>query len=269
MARFLTTVASLVVILGLGVAITLGIWHIRNHEGENPSETTAHAQPRLVPWRGPVDDPDAGGPSSGTGFVVAAGGRILTNRHVVSGHGTVSVSFPHRKDPVPARVLARDALRDLALIEAHVPEGVDPRPLRLSGSRTVQRGERVAAFGYPLGTVFGQGLKLTTGVVTALPERGNDNMLLLDAKVNPGNSGGPLCDSSGNVVGMITRMTIGHLGEGLPLESYGLAIPGNELDRFVRQHVSDFKPVPSSSRPLGWEEIDRQVSDSVVMIVQE
>src|SRR5262249_2233394 len=144
----------------------------------------------------------ADGPT-GTGFVVAPDGYILTNYHVIAGPGRIGVRIPHVQQPVLARLVAQDPYRDLALIKIDVPAGVDLRPLPLAGSRPINRGEKVAAFGYPLGDVMGSGLKLTSGVVSALPEPGNENLLLLDIKVNPGNSGGPLCDASGNVVGMI------------------------------------------------------------------
>jgi S1-C subfamily serine protease len=215
----------------------------------------------------------AGGPAinpavqrrSGTGFAVAPGGYVLTNHHVVAGNGRVLVRHPQAKDPVPAKLIAKDADRDLALLQVELPAGVTLRPLLLAASRTINRGDKVAAFGYPLGEVFGSGLKLTTGVISALPEQGNENMLLLDVKVNPGNSGGPLCDTSGNVVGMIAAKSRG----GGFIESYGMALPAKDLDQFVRKHVKGYKLGLLGTRTLQWDAVDRLVSGSVFMIVQE
>src|SRR5262249_19244817 len=162
---------------------------------------------------------------------------ILTNYHVIAGPGRIGVRLPHVEQPVQARLVAHDRARDLALIKIKVPAGADLRPLPLAGPRPINRGEKVAAFGYPLGDVMGSGLKLTTGVVSAIPEPGNDNLLVLDIKVNPGNSGGPLCDSAGNVVGMIAAKSFSDT----LVESYGIALPASDLDRFVRRHVKRFK----------------------------
>src|SRR5207237_6155773 len=132
------------------------------------------------------------------------------------------------KEPLFAEVIGGDEERDLALIQIKVADGIMLKPLNVPGERMVSRGEKVAAFGYPLGDKVGAGLKLTTGVVSGLPEKGNNNMLVLDAKVNPGNSGGPLCDAFGNVVGVVTAKSFSTR----TVESYGMALPGSDLDAF-------------------------------------
>src|SRR5207253_1333082 len=107
---------------------------------------------------------------------------------------------------------------DLALIRIQVPEQVTLQPLQVCGQRAANRGEQVMALGFPLGDVFGSGLKLTTGVISATPEAGNNQMLILDARVNPGNSGGPLCDSFANVIGLVTAKSF----TGGRIDSYGM-----------------------------------------------
>ena len=202
--------------------------------------------------------------SSGTGFVVGTNGHILTNHHVIGGKGRVLVRLPGVKEPVPAEVIARDKERDIALIRIEVPAGVTLAPIPVTGERLVGRGERVAAFGYPLGEAVGSGLKLTTGVVSGTPERGTSNMLVLDAKVNPGNSGGPLCDSFGNVIGMVTAKSIASGN----IESYGMAVPAPELDGFLKKHLPDYQPAAARARSLQWDEVDRLVSPAVLMVLK-
>jgi S1-C subfamily serine protease/thioredoxin-related protein len=202
---------------------------------------------------------------TGTGFIVAPGGYIMTNHHVISGPGRIMVLVPGVKDLVPADIVAADPEGDLALLRIALPAGIELKPLGMAAQRQVRRGEPVAALGYPLSPNLGLGLKLTTGVVCAAPDWVNAHALLVDAKVNPGNSGGPLCDASGQVVGMITMKS--H-AEGTMVESYGLALSAQAMDGFLRKHLSDYSAVTAGGSHLTWDEVDRLVSASVVMIVR-
>lgn len=199
------------------------------------------------------------GLSSGTGVVVNADGLILTNFHVVGGPGKIFVRLPDKKGFVPAEVIASEPQRDLALVRITVPTDISLHPTRWTAPRMVNRGEAVAVFGYPLGDLFGAGLKLTTGVVSAPPEQGNNNLLILDVRVNPGNSGGPLCDAFGTIIGLVNARSFG---------GYGMALPGQDIDPFLRKHLKDYKPDAPSTKKIGWDDVDRIVSPSVVMILK-
>lgn len=133
----------------------------------------------------------------GTGFFIAEDGLVLTNAHVVKGCSEARIGPPGRK--AAARVIARDGVNDLALLRsAAYPSAV--AALRLS----VRQGEAVVAFGYPLPGLLASGGNLTTGNITALSGIGDDSRLLqISTPVQPGNSGGPVLDSSGNVVGIV------------------------------------------------------------------
>jgi S1-C subfamily serine protease len=209
------------------------------------------------------------GAGSGTGFVIWVADRdayLLTNNHVIRGGGSVTVRMPGAPNPVHARVLAKDSRRDIALIKLTVPPGAPAlKPLSL-GDRLAGRGESVAALGYPLGERFGAGLKLTTGVVSALPEAGNHEMLMLDAKVNPGNSGGPLCDATGAVVGMVSQKTIKSTEV---IDNYGMAVPVKDLRDFLKRHLPAYSPPAPPGEQFPWAVVDRKVSGSVLMIVTE
>jgi len=199
---------------------------------------------------------------AGSGFVVSADGHVLTNHHVVKGVERTLVQLPGMKEPLPARVLSEDTAGDLALLKVEVPSGSKLQPVCLS-TTMLSRGAAVGAFGFPLGESVGSGIKLTTGVVSATAEQTVHGMLLLDCRVNPGNSGGPLCDTRGNVVGVVTAKSLSGFG----LDSYGMAIPARTVRDFLGEHLPRFETRAAGNVRREWDEIDRLVSPSVVMIL--
>jgi S1-C subfamily serine protease len=139
----------------------------------------------------------------GSGVVVDENGSILTSLHVINGAQTVDVRF-FDGSTAQARVVQTQPDRDLALIQVqHLPDGV--QPATLGGG--VSPGDRVMAIGAP----FGLEASATAGIVSAIGRRFTvastgqtlDNMIQFDAPVNPGNSGGPLIDMQGHVVGIV------------------------------------------------------------------
>jgi S1-C subfamily serine protease/thioredoxin-related protein len=204
----------------------------------------------------------------GTGFVVASGGYILTNNHVITSEDydddelRVFVQVAGQKEPAPAKVLAQDEGHDIALLQVADASVAALAPLQIS-QRKIGRGVQVAVFGYPLSDAVGAGLKLTTGGISGLPDAANNGMLLLDCRVNPGNSGGPLCDRQGHVIGMVTAKTSGH-----GVESYGMAQPADVLNAFLSKRLRGYKPPDfPPGAALEWDEVDSRVSGSVLMIV--
>jgi len=147
------------------------------------------------------------GQALGSGFIINAEGQILTNYHVISGSSDTEVTLPDQST-YKAKVLVRDRQDDLALIK------IEPRKklthLNLGDSDHLQVGQKVLAIGQP----FGLKGTLTVGVLSALgvgPIQGENNesmdgMIQTDAAINSGNSGGPLLDSQGNVIGINTAI---------------------------------------------------------------
>jgi S1-C subfamily serine protease len=201
---------------------------------------------------------------SGTGFVVSQGGYLLTNHHVIRGPGRIVVRVHPAKEPIEATVIAQDEQRDMALIRLKTSAEPPLRPLHLREANPLHRGDAVAALGYPLGDFMGSSLKITTGVISATEDTGTDGLLMLDAKVNPGNSGGPLCDQAGNVVGMISAKSFA-VGA---IESYGMAIPAQDLDAFLKKNLKEYKPVAAATQKLAWNEVDALVSPAVMMVLK-
>ncbi len=151
--------------------------------------------------------------SMGTGFFVNSSGYIITNYHVIEGEEEVTV-IPHDRQFIEARLVGKDERRDLALlkIERSYPA------LELADSDDLQVGKRVVAIGNPLGLSF----TVTEGIISALDRRGPSGLeeyVQTDVSLNPGNSGGPLIDSTGRVVGINNFKIGGAESLGFSLES--------------------------------------------------
>jgi S1-C subfamily serine protease len=176
--------------------------------------------------------------SSGTGFIVAPG-RALTNAHVIEDCRGVRVRAPGGAD-LAARVLAADRDRDLALVE--VPETVGP-PLPFRRDANIRRGEGVVTYGFPLAGLLSSGPTLTTGEISALAGLAdNHRQYQISAPVQPGNSGGPLLDMSGQVVGVIVSklnaQRIAQRTGDIP-QNVNFAVKGSEALAFLRANGVD------------------------------
>src|SRR5215204_3367887 len=148
--------------------------------------------------------------STGSGFVVDEQGHILTNAHVVANSLDVRVSFSDHRT-VAARVVGKDADTDLAVLSVN-PREVHLHPLQLGDSGAVRVGDPTVAIGNP----FGLERTLTTGVVSALQRRitapsgfAIEDVIQTDAAISPGNSGGPLLDAAGRVIGVNSQIATG------------------------------------------------------------
>jgi S1-C subfamily serine protease len=170
--------------------------------------------------------PDIEQKGVGSGFVIGADGRILTNDHVVRGATSLTVTLPDGRK-FPGKVVGRDSSQDIAIIK------VDARnlpTLKLANSSGVRVGQRVIAIGSPLGLDH----TVTSGIVSAL-HRGieiNDRVdfIQTDAPINPGNSGGPLLDMSGAVIGMNTAVANGAQGIGFAIPAETLMAADRDLE---------------------------------------
>ena len=160
-------------------------------------------------------------PQSGTGsgFFVSKMGHVITNAHVVKNCKRITVGDSANKQ-VPAEVVNADKSNDLALLKLSSIEMASAEskaliqklsiavvPLASKGllrSEDVRLGEKVLVAGYPFGDFFSNSIKVTTGVVSSTRGAGDDSgQFQLDAAVQPGNSGGPIYDNGGNIVGVV------------------------------------------------------------------
>ena len=172
--------------------------------------------------------------STGSGFVIDDDGHVLTNAHVIDHATSVSVTLSGTQT-VQASIVGKDESTDLALLRID-PEGIDLRPLELGTSKTLQVGDPTVAIGNP----FGFDRTLTTGVVSALQRRitAPDNytiedVIQTDAALNPGNSGGPLIDAGGRVIGINSQIATGGGGNGSV--GIGFAVPIDTAKEVVEE----------------------------------
>lgn len=165
--------------------------------------------------------PEGGGEihGVGTGFIVSADGRIVTNAHVVDGADSVTVTLADGRK-VDGKVLGTDTATDIALVK--VDAGDSLPTVAFGDSTQLKVGQDVVAIGNP----FGLGNSVTAGIVSALGRDINsgpfDNYIQTDAAINKGNSGGPLFDTDGEVVGINTAIfspTGGSVGIGFAVPS--------------------------------------------------
>jgi serine protease Do len=146
----------------------------------------------------------------GSGVILDEQGAILTNAHVVDGAAKIMVLL-YDGTRLPADVVGIDQVADIALLHIQLPSERHYAIVALGDSDHLQIGQKVLAIGHP----FGLGYALTTGVVSGfgtMPDmagRGRDRMIQTSAAVNPGNSGGPLVDLEGRVIGITNAILIG------------------------------------------------------------
>ena len=171
------------------------------------------------------------GQSSGSWFIISQDGYIVTNNHVISGATSAMVLVPGETKPVDAIIVGTDTTTDIAVLK------IDRQNLpfvTLGDSDALQVGELAVAIGNPFGELAGS---VTVGVVSALDREIaiNDttyNLIQTDASINSGNSGGPLVNSYGEVIG-VTNAKMSN-GEGI-----GFAIPINDVKSVIEELINN------------------------------
>jgi S1-C subfamily serine protease len=176
--------------------------------------------------------------AQGSGFVYDTQGHIVTNEHVVDGADSIKVRFPNGAT-YTATLVGSDASTDLAVIKVDAPASL-LHPLALADSSEVVVGDGAVAIGSP----FGLENSVTTGIVSALHRQITapnnftiTDALQTDAAINHGNSGGPLLDLLGRVIGVTAQIKSDSGGN----EGVGFAIPSNTVRSVVSQLVSSGK----------------------------
>ena len=173
----------------------------------------------------------------GSGFVINKAGHIVTNYHVIEGAKSVQVSFSNG-DNVKARVVGSDPSTDIAVLQVKAHSRA-LTPLAWGNSDALQVGDSVVAIGNP----FGYTRSVTQGIVSALDRpltAPNDfpiqHAIQTDAALNHGNSGGPLLDGRGEVIGVNSQISTGNTGQQGNL-GIGFAIPSNTVRNVVAQII--------------------------------
>jgi S1-C subfamily serine protease len=214
------------------------------YDRDAPGVVQVTATSRVTRQPDPFLDPFGLGPTTetqralGSGFVIDKAGHIVTNYHVVQGATRVAVSFSNQ-ERMPAQVIGRDPSTDLAVLAVHVSSRA-LTPLPLGNSDLVRVGDSVVAIGNPLG----EDRSVTAGIVSALQRRiyapndaPIDHAIQTDAALNHGNSGGPLLNTRGQVIGVTSQIqTTGSSGGNIGI---GFAIPVDTVKTVVAQLVAN------------------------------
>lgn len=171
----------------------------------------------------------------GSGFVYDSGGHVITNQHVISGASSLAVKLWNGKS-YDAQVVGSDPSTDLAVLKINAPAS-QLFPLTLGDSSKVVVGDSVVAIGSP----FGLEETVTSGIVSALHRQMQspngyaiDDSIQTDAAINRGNSGGPLIDSQGQVIGVTSQIESNSGGS----DGVGFAIPSNTVQSIASQLIS-------------------------------
>ena len=171
------------------------------------------------------------GTATGSGFILNEEGYVVTNYHVVEGEGRLSVSIHDGKE-YPALLVGFDDTNDVALLKIEA-EGLQAAKLGSSSDLIV--GDQVVAIGNPLGELTST---LTVGYISAMERDVNTdgfaiNMIQTDAAINSGNSGGPLFNMKGEVIGITTAKYSGTSSSGATIEGIGFAIPIDDVSGLI------------------------------------
>ena len=214
------------------------------YKSEGAGVVFVQAESDSSPSPSPFGPPGGGGEASGSGFVVDREGTIITNAHVVGGADEVKVRFKEDGDLIDAEVVGSDPSTDVAVLRVD-PDDAKLQPLPLGRSADAQVGDAVVAIGNP----FGYTRSVTTGIVSAKARQitapngfAIQNVIQTDASVNPGNSGGPLLDAAGRVIGINSQIATGGGGAGsvgiafaVPIDTVKDLLPrlkrGDEIER--------------------------------------
>ena len=224
------------------------------------------AEKASLPGYKPKEHRKEKGFSTGTGFFITGDGYLITNHHVIDGADAVAVKFPNG-DVVGAKVVKSDPANDVALVKAEVEAG----PIPLSQGDFANRGEEVMTLGYPLIRLQGQEQKATFGRINALSGLGDDiRFYQIDTPIQPGNSGGPLIDRRGRVVGIVTQTLnqivslkeAGHLAQNV-----NFAVKSDYIFPLLKSEIPADALPPTSNTVRTMAELASQYENSVVLVI--
>ncbi len=198
------------------------------------------------------------GVSSGSGFVMSTDGYIVTNHHVVSGASEISVTFADERE-YAAKLVGSDESNDIALLKI---EAVGLKAVTMGSSDALAVGSQVVAIGNALGELS---YTLTAGYISGKDRDVSTdgtviNMLQMDAAINSGNSGGPLFNMKGEVVGITTAKYSGSTSTGASIEGISFAIPMDDVLGML-EDLRDYGYVTGVQMGVMVRDVDPNVSD--------
>ena len=210
----------------------------------------------------PEKAPELFNVSSGTGFFISNKGHVVTNFHVIEGCNEIFLQYSGKK--IKTALIATDKVNDLALLTTEI----QPRYVFSVDPLNVFPLQEIVVAGFPFGERISSSLKFTKGVVSALTGIGNNySEMQIDAALQPGNSGGPIIDEFGNVIGV----AVAKLDMKLIFKDYGV-IPENTnfgIKATVLRNLLDANRIPylsANKEKISSRALSKQVTDGTVFL---
>jgi serine protease Do len=201
-----------------------------------------------------LDDNKVVPAGSGSGFFVSRNGHIITNHHVIDGCNTTKVSF--KGNQLEAKTLAVDKMNDIAILKTNIK----PDNIFSISNEDVSLLEDVVVAGYPLGKKVSSAIKTHKGVVTALAGAGdNYSNFQTDATINAGNSGGPIMNQKGNIVGIAVATWVEKDVQGVHF-----GIKSSTLKTFA--NANSLKFLPPNNRELSNKDLGKLITQATVYL---
>lgn len=202
---------------------------------------------------------------SGTGFIVSREGHVLTNYHVIEGCTKIECDLGGKA--IVLTLVQVDTRNDLALLKLDTPLS---SPLRFRDGKSIRPGDGIVVLGFPLQQILANQVHVTTGTVSAMAGPGNDTRILqITAPVQPGNSGGPILDMTGNVVGVATSklnaIKTARLTGDIP-QNVNFAINAAAIRAFLDANRVDYE-ISSSTKRLEASEIGELARKATLQII--
>jgi S1-C subfamily serine protease len=193
--------------------------------------------------------------ASGTGFFVSRAGHLITNYHVIEGCDVSKLTF--RGKEIKTDTLAVDKMNDLAILKANL----NPSKVYTVATEDAALLENIIIAGYPLGKKVSSAIKTSKGSITALAGYGdNYSEFQTDAALNQGNSGGPIMDQKGNVVGV----AVANYGKQAGVESFNFGIKSSTLRTFA--NANGLKFLPPNSKEMSNEDLGTLITEGTVYL---
>ena len=201
----------------------------------------------------PSSEEDSSG-SSGTAFFINSKGYLLTNHHVIDQCKVVKVNFKGKE--IEAQVLAIDKTNDLAILQANI----NPGKVYSVSNEDVTLLQDIIVAGFPLGKKVSAAIKTHKGSVSALAGFGdNYSNFQTDATINQGNSGGPVIDNKGNIVGVAVALLSAEAGQ-----NTFFAVKSSTLKTFATSNGLSF--LPPNYRPMSNEDLGQLITEATVFL---
>ena len=235
-----------------------GIW--RGNEFQYTQKVTPPVIARRNPHSKPRRRPDPNKvvfASSGSGFAVSSNGHVITNHHVIE--GCQKVKIHHNGKTIPASVVTFDPKNDLALLKGNFR----PSTVLALSTNSPELLQDVYVAGFPFGRKISTSVKVTKGIISSLSGMGNNfSNIQIDAALQPGNSGGPILDDKGNVLGV----AVARLDKVKALKKFG-SLPENTnfgIKTSVVRSILESSDVSSrkpNSKPITKTKLGKRISD--------